>query len=224
MWQDILGKLTHLGDPVLLLLCGLGVFFYLWSDDERRVLARSWAMALGFCISLTVAGKLVFHLIRWNEENFLRLLSPSGHVAIGTGFYGGCAIMLASQHGRGVRVLICIVTALLLGMLAASRLVLELHSVPEIVVAFAIGGASLGVFTTYPGHRWPVRISPGQLISLILLIWAAYFTPRISGEALILQIVEGLRQMWHWDGRTLQQSLSLPSRVLASMIARGGSA
>ena len=48
MRQNLLVKFTDLGDPTLLLLGGLGLFFYLWTDDERRVLARSWAVALGF--------------------------------------------------------------------------------------------------------------------------------------------------------------------------------
>ena len=50
----LLKRLTDLGDPTLLLLGGLGVFFYLWSDDERRALARSWAVAFGLCVFLTI--------------------------------------------------------------------------------------------------------------------------------------------------------------------------
>src|SRR3546814_13612341 len=92
---------------------------------------------------LTVAGKLVFHLVRWHEETSLRLLSPSGHVAIGTAFYGCCAIMLAGRSGRAVRRSVAAGTAVLRGMLAGSRAIPGLHSGPGFVVAFAIGGGSL---------------------------------------------------------------------------------
>lgn len=190
MWQGFLATITHLGDPVLLLLCGLAVFFYLWSGDERRGIARSWAVAFGICVLLTLAGKFVFHLIRWNEGNALRLLSPSGHVAIGTGFYGCCAIMLAAQYGRAVRALIWIGTALLLGMIAASRL--ALHSVPEIILAFAIGGASIGIFMLHPGNSRPIQLHSGQMVTLIILMAVAYYMPRVSGEKLILHLVRGL--------------------------------
>ena len=54
MRQDLLKRFTDLGDPTLLSFGGLGVFFYLWSDDERRVLARSWALAFGLCVFLTI--------------------------------------------------------------------------------------------------------------------------------------------------------------------------
>src|SRR5690606_38300558 len=153
MWQVFFAKLTHRGDPLLLLLCGLGVFFHLWSADDRRDLAYGWAVAFGICLVLTVAGKFIFHLIRWNDGTALRLLSPSGHVAIGTGFYGCCAIMLASERSRAVRAFLAIAAALLLGLIAVSRLVLQLHSVPEIAAAFAIGGVSLAVFAFHPGSR-----------------------------------------------------------------------
>src|SRR3546814_18898723 len=95
MGQAFLAKFTKLGDPLLLLLGALGVFFYLWIADEQRSLARSFALSIALCVMLTVAGKLVFHLVRWHEEPSLRLLSPSGHVAIGTAFSGCCAIILA---------------------------------------------------------------------------------------------------------------------------------
>jgi hypothetical protein len=45
---DLPRQFTEPGDPTLLLLGGFGTFF-LWADDRRRVLARSWTMALGLC-------------------------------------------------------------------------------------------------------------------------------------------------------------------------------
>lgn len=190
MWQDLLIKLTDLGDPMMLLLGGLGVFFYLNSADERRILARSWIVAFGLCVLLTIVGKFMLHLVRWNEATSLRLLSPSGHVAIGTGFYGCCAIMLVVGRSRIVHVLVYVGTALLLGLLAASRVMLGLHSVPEIVIAFAIGGASLVAFTLHPGNRPPILLNAGHMISLILLIFVAYYMPHFEGEALITYVVQ----------------------------------
>jgi FtsH-binding integral membrane protein len=188
MQEAFFAKVTLLGDPLLLLFCGFGVFFYLWSDDERRALARSWAISFGLCVLLTVAGKFVLHLIRWNDGTALRLLSPSGHVAIGTSFYGCCAMMLSMQQGRTMRAVIWTGVALLLGLIAVSRLVLQLHSVPEIVLAFAIGGVSLTVFICHPDSHRPVQLRSGQMIALIVLLAVAFLTPHLSGEALILYV------------------------------------
>ena len=190
MWQDFLGRFTKLGDPLLLLLGSLGVFFYLWIADERRDLARSLASALALCVLLTVAGKVVLHLVRWNDGNSLRLLSPSGHVAIGTGFYGCCAIMLTARSNRAVRVVVCTGTALFLGVLASSRFMLGLHSVPEIMVAFAIGGASLVVFTMESMPYWRIPLNPRHVVSLVILIFVAYSMHRVDGESLIIRVVQ----------------------------------
>src|SRR5690606_27450526 len=177
MVEGFFTRLTHLGDPLLLLFCGLGVFLHLWGADERRALARSWALAFGVCLLLTVAGKFVLHLLRWNEGSALRLLSPSGHVAIGTGFYGLSAMMIAPQLGRIARALLWTGIVLLLTLIAISRLVLDLHSVPEIILAFAIGGASLAVFVVHARNVRSVRLGTGQLVALVLLIAVAFAMP-----------------------------------------------
>jgi PAP2 superfamily len=186
MRQDLLKRLTDLGDPTLLLLGGLGVFFYLWSDDERRALARSWAVAFGLCVFLTIISKFAFYL--GNQRISSALRSPSGHVAIATGFYGCCALMLAAGRGQTLRVLICVGTVMLVGMLAASRLMLGLHTVPEIAVGFAIGAFSLVVFGIHLSGEQPIMLNAGQVIALLLLIGVAH-SSHVDGETLIWHLV-----------------------------------
>src|SRR4030088_2569140 len=179
MRQDLLKRFTDFGDPTLLLLGGLGVFFYLWSDDERRVLAGSWALAFGLCVFLTIASKVAF-LIGGTQPRSFGLRSPSGHVAIATGFYGCCALMLATGRSQAARVLICVGTVMLVGMvaggrmrvgsLAASRIMLGLHTVPEIVVAFVIGAFCLVVFGVHLSGGQPIMLNAGQVIARLLLV------------------------------------------------------
>jgi membrane-associated phospholipid phosphatase len=187
MRQDLLKRFTDFGDPTLLLLGGLGVFFYLWSDDERRVLAGSWALAFGLCVFLTIASKVAF-LIGGTQPRSFGLRSPSGHVAIGTGFYGCCALMLAAGRSQAARVLICVGTVVLVGMLAASRIMLGLHTVPEIVVAFAIGAFCLAVFWIQLNGGQPIMLNAGQVIALLLLIGVAH-SSHVDGETLIWHLV-----------------------------------
>jgi hypothetical protein len=189
MRENLLKKFTGLGDPTLLLLAGLGLFLYLWSDDERRALARSWAMAFGLCVFLTIVGKLAFYLIAWNQPNSFALRSPSGHVAIATGFYGCCALMLADGRDQAARVLICVGTVVFVGMLAASRIMLGLHTVPEIAVGFAIGAFSLAVFGIHLSGGPPIILNAGQVIALLLLIGVAH-SSHIDGEPLIRHLVQ----------------------------------
>jgi membrane-associated phospholipid phosphatase len=188
MRQDLLKRFTDLGDPTLLLLGGLGVFFYLWSDDERRVMARSWALAFGLCVFLTIASKVAFLLIGGTQPRSFGLRSPSGHVAIGTGFYGCCALMLAAGRSQAARVLICVGTVVLVGMLAASRIMLGLHTVPEIVLAFAIGAFCIVVFGIHLSGEQPIMLNAGQVLALLLLIGVAH-SSRVDGETLIWHLV-----------------------------------
>lgn len=113
--------MTDLGDPTLLMLGGLGLFLHLWSNEKQRALAGSWTMAFGLCLLLTVTSKLASHLIAGSQQTSLALRSPSGHAVIATGFYGRCALMLATGRSQAVRALLCVGTATLVGMLAASR-------------------------------------------------------------------------------------------------------
>ena len=189
MRETLLEKFTGLGDPTLLLLAGLGIFFYLWSDDERRALARSWAVAFGLCVFLTIISKFAFYLIAWNQPNSFALRSPSGHVAIATGFYGCCALMLTAGLGQAARALICVGTILLVGMLAASRIMLGLHTVPEIAVGFAIGAFSFAVFGVHLSGGQPIMLNAGQVIALLLLIGVAH-SSHIDGEPLIRHLVQ----------------------------------
>jgi len=189
MRQDLLKRFTDLADPTLLLLGGLGVFFYLWSDDERRGLARSWALAFGLCVFLTITSKFASILIGGTQARPFGLRSPSGHVAIATGFYGCCALMLATGRSQAARVLICVGTVMLVGMLAASRIMLGLHTVPEIVIAFAIGAFSLALFGIYLSDRQPIMLNAGQMIALLLLIDVTHYS-HVDGEPLIKRLVQ----------------------------------
>src|SRR5260370_15404443 len=189
MHQDLLKRLTALGDPTLLLLGGLAVFFYLWSDDQRRALARSWAGAFGLCVVLTIASKFAFLLIGGSQGNSFVLRSPSGHVAIAAGFYGCCALMLAAGRSQAEGMLICVGTVMLVGMLAASRIMLGLHTAPEIAVGFAIGAFSLVVFGMHLSNEQPIMVNAGQVIALLLLIGVAHSLRVVDGETLIRHLV-----------------------------------
>jgi hypothetical protein len=175
-------KFTDLGDPTLLLFGGLGIFFYLWSHPTAQQVARDWAVAFGLCIALTIASKIVLHLID-DRSHAGRLRSPSGHVAIATTFYGGCVLLLTSGKGMLTRLLAGFVAALFLVALAGSRVVLGLHTLPEIAVAFLIGIFCLGLFA-HTLSRGPAPGDGGQLVALLLLLAVTRFA-RVDGEGFI---------------------------------------
>jgi hypothetical protein len=189
MQQTLLKKFTSLGDPTLLLCASLAVFLYLWSADERRAMTRAWAIALSLSVLLVVTSKLLCYLLSGYQSGALRIRSPSGHVAIATTFYGCIAIMLAVKRSLSMQLLMAIGTATLLVLLAASRMMLELHTLPEILIAFAIGAFCMLVFRVELGGRQFVMLNAGQVIALLLLVDVTHYA-RVDGEALIERVVE----------------------------------
>jgi hypothetical protein len=190
---DIVKRFTDLGDPTLLLLGGLAMFFYLWIDDGRRAVAGAWATSLGLCIALTIASKLLFYLHGWSQHGPLRLYSPSGHVAIATAFYGNCAMLLATGHGKTFSLAVFGGTAVLIAFLAVSRMLLGLHSAPEIAVALAIGLASLSPFHLSLATR-PIVLRAGQPIALLVLIGVVRVS-NVDGEALVAHLARNIASM-----------------------------
>src|SRR3546814_16194654 len=92
--------------------------------------------------------------------------------------------MLAGRSGRAVRRSVAAGTAVLLGMLAGRRVIPGLHSVPEIVVAFAIGGVSLLAFARASANHRQVPLAAAPLGSLVLRIFGAHLAPRVDGASL----------------------------------------
>jgi hypothetical protein len=97
-------------------------------------------------------------------------------------------MMLAAGRSQAARVLICVGAAILLGMIAGSRIMLGLHNIPEVAFAFAIGTFSLVVFGIYLGNKQPIALSAGQVIALLLLIDVTHYA-RVDAEALIGHLV-----------------------------------
>jgi hypothetical protein len=188
MSSGLVKRFTELGDPTLLLLAALAMFFYLWIDNDRRQMAGAWAQSVGLCIGLLFVSKLVLHVYGRAELGPFRLFSPSGHVAIATSFYGNLAILLATGRSRRFGIALFAGAALLIVLLAASRMVLRLHSLPEIAIALTIGLVALRPFYLSLA-RHPIIISAGQPIALLVLL-AVVRAAHIDGEALIARLAQ----------------------------------
>jgi membrane-associated phospholipid phosphatase len=180
--QAGLKKFTALGDPTFLVFAAFGTFFYLWVLPERRQLAQDFAFKVGLSIALTVATKFAFLLVH-DPHQVPRLRSPSGHVAMSTTVYGCCVMMLVSPYSRLIRWSSLIITTAFLLSLAASRLALGLHSVPEVALGFLIGIICLLSFAR-DLHKAAVRFDVGQLAALLLLLAVTRFA-RIDAEGMI---------------------------------------
>ena len=102
---------------------------------------------------LNVGLKHVFHRMRPTVAEPLVHLStfsfPSGHAVASTVFYGAlCALAWRHTRSRGLRVLACVLGALLVSLVAFSRVYLGAHYASDVVAGIAVGTVCLALALT----------------------------------------------------------------------------
>ena len=104
--------------------------------------------------------------------------SPSGHVAAATVVAGGLAAMLS--HRRISILPAALLAAIVIGM---SRLLLGMHSFPEVVLGAVVGLAGAVALLRFAGA--PPRLKTAPLIAVIVVIAAIFHGMHLPAEAAI---------------------------------------
>lgn len=179
---------TNLGDAVLLLPASIALLgFLLWRGSLRA--AAAWTAALAICFGLTVLGKLGLQACG-TAAAALGASSPSGHVSFSTTFYGCCGIVSSAGLSRSRQIGVLFLAGLLVGLIAASRIVLGAHTPEEVVGGLLIGGTCVLLFRGLSGAE-PARVS-WLARALAAFIAAAILLngQHLSAEPLIRQIAQ----------------------------------
>jgi membrane-associated phospholipid phosphatase len=145
------------------------------------LLAQKWwagALAWGVTIIGTFAVMLLLKLllIPCGAE---QIHTPSGHVAAATVVTGGLAAML--RRRRGVVLPVALLTAVIIG---ASRLVLEVHTWPEVSVGALVGMAGASLMPRLAGKP-PPTLSVSRLVVIAVLVAAVFHGLHMPAEAQI---------------------------------------
>jgi membrane-associated phospholipid phosphatase len=170
----LLTALTGFGDSALLLPLAAAIWLWLLSSRAPRA-ALWWVAAVLLCGGGTAILKIFF----WGCPPLPDLHSPSGHTSLSTLVYGALALVTALEGGRWRPPFAVAVGAGLVMTIAGSRLLLDAHSVPEVVVGWLIGGACLGLFAH--GYR---RFRPQRVYLAPLLVGAAVLMSMLHGSEL----------------------------------------
>nr|MDP2189965.1 phosphatase PAP2 family protein [Rhodoferax sp.] len=132
---------TELGDvqvvlPVIVVALGWFIAHRCWRT------AIYWLVAVGVAEALVKVIKLSLHRPRPGAlyVGIEQFSFPSGHATLGVVVYGFLAFLLCVQASRRVRVFIVSATALLIGLVAWSRLYLGVHWMSDV-----LGGLSFGM-------------------------------------------------------------------------------
>ncbi len=154
--------LTNFGDTAVLL--PLSVFLLLWLAIARSTAAALWWLAV---VVASNGALILLKLYSYECAPLPDLKSPSGHTGFSTLAYGALAFVVAVEQQSALRrVGIGLACAVLVLGIAASRVLLKEHTVPEVIVGLLVGLAGFTVFARgYPGRR---RGRSGGLIALTI--------------------------------------------------------
>jgi membrane-associated phospholipid phosphatase len=142
---------THLGNSALMLPAAL--VLALWLVKTRQApLALAWALSLGTAVLLVLASKLAF--MGWGIGSAaLDFTGISGHATVATAVFTVGAWLPLADRPRRLQ-LLGIAAGLLVGVLVSvSRVVLNAHSVSEVVAGFALGAMAAALPIAWAAGR-----------------------------------------------------------------------
>jgi membrane-associated phospholipid phosphatase len=194
LWSGIVDAagVTDFGDQaiVLPLTVGTAVIFAL-SGWRRGALA--WTATIGGTLGLILLLKLRF-LACGHFPPGTGPGNPSGHTAAAAAVYGGLvAIVMRSIWANKRWTVPCTVAiaALVAVVIGASRLILDLHSVAEVVVGGTIGVGGAVSFVVLAGP--PLRsVGIMRVVVLALLVIVMLYGFRLPAEAAIKSVATDL--------------------------------
>lgn len=135
--------ITDLADTgVVLPLSALlvGLLWYLESAHSAWLFGR----ALLACLITMAVLKVIF--ISCGHAMGSSINSPSGHTSLGMFFYGTVAILFWVKRPGIQGILASSALALLVCAIAVSRLLLNAHNLPEVIVGACVGALALTLF------------------------------------------------------------------------------
>ena len=155
---EMFAWLTHLGDPVTLMVLGVVVALLLaWK--RYFLLCASWVLALIGNGLLNPALKQIFARARPLHEDGLIAASgysfPSGHASgamVGYGMLAYVLVRLMPQRWTAARLPVVLAAVVLICTVGTSRIFLQVHFASDVLAGLASGAVWLGVCIA--GAEW----------------------------------------------------------------------
>jgi membrane-associated phospholipid phosphatase len=168
--------LTDFADQAVILPVVLAVAIALAAQGWRRG-ALTWLLVVGATFFATLMFKLMF-LSCSPIFGPMDVHSPSGHVAAATVVSGGLAAMLTRRRHSILPA--ALLAAIVIGM---SRLVLGMHSLPEVVIGALVGLAGAAALMRFAGQ--PPRLKIAPLVAVVVVVAMIFHGFHLPAEAAI---------------------------------------
>lgn len=133
--------LTNLGDSAILIPLAGGMTLWLLVFHSRQA-SLAWVLAI--LVAAVPIAALKFGLQACDHGLVpLRVVTPSGHAALGTAVYGGLAILTAREYPPAVGRAAIVGAAAIIAGICVTRLIMNVHSPWEVLIGLAVGTLSL---------------------------------------------------------------------------------
>ncbi|CAN7565558.1 phosphatase PAP2 family protein [Mesorhizobium sp. LjRoot246] len=160
--------ITELGDTVVVVAVTIIIFLWLaWKRAWRT--AAYWIAAIAGGSALNTAIKVALHRTRPGELHYSGWSAfsfPSGHSTVNTVLYGFLAFLIARELRPALRVSVALGAAVLIFMIAFSRLYLGAHWLSDVLGGLAFGAAWLALLGLSYLRRQAERIEPSELLAV----------------------------------------------------------
>jgi membrane-associated phospholipid phosphatase len=168
--------LTDFADQAVIIPLVLAVAVTLAIQGWRRG-ALVWLMVVVSTFAAMLAFKLMF-LSCSPVFGPMDVHSPSGHVAAATVVSGGLAAMLTRREGTILPA--AMIAALVIGF---SRIVLGMHSLPEVIIGALVGLAGAAALLRFAGRPPNLRLYP--LVAVVVIVAGVFHGMHLPAEAAI---------------------------------------
>lgn len=160
--------ITELGDTAVVVAVTIIIFLWLaWKRAWRT--AAYWIAAIAGASALNTAIKVALHRTRPGELHYSGWSAfsfPSGHSTINMVLYGFLAFLIARDLRPALRVSVALGFAIVIFMIAFSRLYLGAHWLSDVLGGLAFGSAWLALLGLSYLRRQTERVEPSGLLAV----------------------------------------------------------
>lgn len=161
----LIQAITDCGDLAILLpIAGV---LTLWSALIRKhAIFKWWLVALALCIGGTGILKIYFFACPPLSD----LHSPSGHTSLSILIYGTLTLAIARTTQDWRRWIVVIAGAMFIVSIAVSRIVVQAHSIPEVLLGSILGLVALSLFVVAYLRDTPTKTYLPPLITISVML------------------------------------------------------
>lgn len=203
--------LTDAGDSGVLLPVALISAILLWLSHSGRA---AWLLLRSVLLAAVVIALLKVLFLSCGAHWRSDLVSPSGHACLSIAVFGSLGVVAATGRGVLARASTAVLVALLVGVIAISRVIIGVHTWTEVIVGLVVGASALLLFAWSYARTAPPSIDLKTFGITLLATLLVAFGIRLPGESVLRHIARHIGESCDIAGLARPPSvpMALPAR------------